>query len=520
VRLLLGLALALVLAAPAQAQLAPPPTVLDFESQPAGPLSAATFPGAALSSPCGSTSFGAADCGTIDSPGRGSRQALYVSDSLDITFAQPQASVSMWVSAGNFSEGSPDITVAAWSDSASNIPLATATVPVGAPFGGPAVLHAANIGYVTVQCGECFEGMTIDDIAFSPVPSPDTAIVSGPAALSRSGDASFTFLGNQSDTGFSCTVDGGVPFACRAPYAVSGLPSGAHTFSVAMRDAYGSLDSTPATYAWTVDLTPLPAPAPPAPPDADGDGVPDARDNCPSVANPGQADADGDGVGDACEVGASGKEAPVSGQSVNLTVVSGDVYVKLPTTSSKYRSFKQTAPITGFVPLKGVASVPIGSVVDARKGTVAIASALDGRKLGPITSARITTGIFKIRQLRAKNGSLKRNATDLLLESAPGAEASCAHASTSGPIKGRGRNTVRSLTTTVQKGLVRVVGGAGIVTGQGATWATADRCDGTRTDVGVGHVAVLNRETGKTIKIPAGRSYLVKAKLFAAKLNK
>ena len=37
------------------------------------------------------------------------------------------------------------------------------------------------------------------------------------------------------------------------------------------------------------------------PADADGDGVPDARDNCPSVANSDQSDSDGDGVGDACD---------------------------------------------------------------------------------------------------------------------------------------------------------------------------------------------------------------------------
>lgn len=35
--------------------------------------------------------------------------------------------------------------------------------------------------------------------------------------------------------------------------------------------------------------------------DTDGDGVPDARDNCPTLANANQADADGDGVGDACD---------------------------------------------------------------------------------------------------------------------------------------------------------------------------------------------------------------------------
>lgn len=35
--------------------------------------------------------------------------------------------------------------------------------------------------------------------------------------------------------------------------------------------------------------------------DTDGDGVPDDRDNCPTVSNPTQSDADGDGQGDHCE---------------------------------------------------------------------------------------------------------------------------------------------------------------------------------------------------------------------------
>ena len=104
-----------------------------------------------------------------------------------------------------------------------------------------------------------------------------------------------------------------------------------------------------------------------------------------------------------------------------------------------------------------------------------------------------------------------------MLQSAPGAEASCVSRGPTGPIKGRGRNTVRGLTATTEKGLFRIVGGAGISTAKDATWATRDRCDGTRTDVGKGRVSVLNRETRKSTTVRSGQSYLVKAKLFAAK---
>ena len=126
-----------------------------------------------------------------------------------------------------------------------------------------------------------------------------------------------------------------------------------------------------------LDPQPEPEPAPAAarstpaaePPDADRDGVPDSRDNCPARANRDQADADADTIGDACEVLPAGNVPPVAGVNMILRLVSGDVVVKLPSRSS-------------FVPLKGVASLPVGTSIDARKGVVAIQAAANGFPAG------------------------------------------------------------------------------------------------------------------------------------------
>jgi len=47
--------------------------------------------------------------------------------------------------------------------------------------------------------------------------------------------------------------------------------------------------------------------------DFDLDGIPDSRDNCPTVKNPDQVDSDGDGLGDACDHCAGGLDSDGDG---------------------------------------------------------------------------------------------------------------------------------------------------------------------------------------------------------------
>jgi len=280
----------------------------------------------------------------------------------------------------------------------------------------------------------------------------------------------------------------------------------------------GNTDPEQSTVALTgtgpAPPTPTPTAEPPRVADADGDGVTDGGDNCPTTANADQADRDGDRIGDRCETLPSGDAPPVAGRTATARLISGEVLVKLP-------AGRRLAQATNFVPLKGVASIPIGSVVDARKGRVAIDAAGDFRTGGAnrrLQAAILAAALFRLRQ--ASTPSQAGTAippTDLVLQTPPGLERACAARNGVRPIKG----IVRSLTANTIKGIFRAVGGASVTTVSGnATWIVQDRCNGTLTEVGRGTATVRDRTLGRTVKVRAGRGYLARAKLFSARMKR
>jgi len=87
--------------------------------------------------------------------------------------------------------------------------------------------------------------------------TPDTQLLTGPAAASGSTSASFTFGSFDAGGGatFQCSTDGGAMADCTSPYELANLTEGPHTFAVRVRDAVGNFDPTPAMRTWTVDLS-------------------------------------------------------------------------------------------------------------------------------------------------------------------------------------------------------------------------------------------------------------------------
>jgi hypothetical protein len=98
--------------------------------------------------------------------------------------------------------------------------------------------------------------VTVEDTA-----PPDTIITSAPPPRMNSTTAEFSFEGTDIATvpealTFECSLDGGAFTACTSPTAYSGLADGEHQFAVRAVDGVGIWDPTPATHAWTQDMTP------------------------------------------------------------------------------------------------------------------------------------------------------------------------------------------------------------------------------------------------------------------------
>jgi hypothetical protein len=85
--------------------------------------------------------------------------------------------------------------------------------------------------------------------------APETTIDAAPAALTNQAGAIFV-VGSEAGSKLECQLDGGAWAECAGTAAYSGLADGSHRFAARATDAAGNTDSTPASYGWTIDLTP------------------------------------------------------------------------------------------------------------------------------------------------------------------------------------------------------------------------------------------------------------------------
>jgi hypothetical protein len=247
--------------------------------------------------------------------------------------------------------------------------------------------------------------------------------------------------------------------------------------------------TAPATTTPPTPAAPAPAPAPaPATPRKDdhstsspsrGSGLDDAK-----------IDDDGtDGGATAPPGQATASIAPDFGHSVAAAAVAGTV--------------SATAPTGATVDLTAAQTIPTGTLIDARRGTVELKTALDGS--GRTQTARFWGARFEVHQ-----NATRRGLTQLVLRGADFGACPKASRQARASTASKRKRPARSLWGSDDHGRFQTRGRGSVATVRGTRWVTTDTCAGTRTTVLKGAVAVKDERHGKTILVTKGHSYLAR----------
>ena len=184
-----------------------------------------------------------------------------------------------------------------------------------------------------------------------------------------------------------------------------------------------------------------------------------------------------------------GLPPPVLGRSANAAPVSGTVLVRLPGSNR-------------FVPLTAGTQLPMGTVVDTRRGRVSLQTARGG---GPVDTAQFYQGQFRLFQARTA-GSF----TELRLFG--GSFATCPRGLRQPAQRGKPPSAPVRRLWGDGRGRFRTRGRFASASVRGTRWLTVDRCDGTLLRIQVGRVEVRDLVRARTIQLRAGPTYLARAR--------
>ena len=182
-------------------------------------------------------------------------------------------------------------------------------------------------------------------------------------------------------------------------------------------------------------------------------------------------------------------DPPALGKSVVVDEAAGTVSVRLPGAAADEA-------------IEHTEDIPVGSVVDVRRGAVVLSSAID--RAGTQQQAVFHGGRFEVRQ--GPDGYV-----DVHLRGPRG---------TCPPRRGRARSAAagprrrphRKLWGQDDHGRFRTHGKDAVATVRGTMWLVQERCDGTKVSVGWGAVDVFDRRTRRTVRVGAQQSYLARAR--------
>jgi hypothetical protein len=204
--------------------------------------------------------------------------------------------------------------------------------------------------------------------------------------------------------------------------------------------------------------------------------------------------------------------APVLGKSVNVTPVSGVVFIKPPPGKSLGGAADKAALSKGqgFVPLTEARQIPSGSQIDALHGSLRMVTATG--KVGKTQNATISGGIFKLSQARSgiSKGLTNLNLVESAFQGAPSyTTCKAKHGATDATVAALSTKTLQLLKVSA-KGKFKTTGRYSSATVRGTAWTIADKCNGTLTHVIRDTVLVDDFVRHKTILLHAGQSYLAK----------
>ncbi len=308
-----------------------------------------------------------------------------------------------------------------------------------------------------------YEGNKIGRLVPDRTP-PNTVIITSPIGTTSDPTPSFTFSSNEPGAKFQCKLDGSAFLPCSSPLTLPALRPGRHTFQVRSIDPDGNVETTAAVVSFEVVASQRPL------------------------------------------------DPPVLGKQVNVFPLSGNVFVSLPAGAARVAQSVPGLKGRKFIPLKEARQVPVGSILDTRKGRVRLQSARN--TTGTTQAGEFSQGVFQVVQSGKRSA---RGLTELRLKGSSfrsckrrKAKRKARKSEAQSSARRRSRRRIRRLRSNA-KGRFRTRGRYSSATVRGTIWTTTDRCDGTLTSVRSGKVAVRDLRRKKNITVRRGKSYLAKA---------
>jgi len=354
------------------------------------------------------------------------------------------------------------------------------------PARRPQVVAGAIVAMALIAVPALAGNPSVTTGAFAPTASADVDVSAGSATLTatvpgptlagavyfewgagqsfKQTTESVAIIAGSDPTSVSTTVTGLMPGPVYRYRAVEVTATGTVTSAIGSFTLVTPTTTTPATA--TTDTTSGPATAVSTIP---ASGTPKSGSSKPPSSHGGGSQG-GSGQNGSNSSGAPGDETPKPqiGKSVVVEPATGTVKIQMPGSVAK--------------PLASETAIPVGSTIDATKGSVDLTAV---RSTGKLNTATFWGGRFIVRHPKGHPGM-----TELVLRDRP----SCPSARSARAA--RRRHPSVELWGHDNHGRFQTRGRNSVATVRGTTWYMADTCAGTVTGVLSGTVAVRDVHTG------------------------